>query len=138
MKIAISVAVESDVAERPVQRLLSRLVRHHEVEVNRRVFARGVNRGAGSAGQDGLDAVGGGAVALIELSLANRLNGGRLLPDPGRFFRGPGVGLPVQHESPQHWDAEQRQEDRGGAQVLGLSREIVSFRSDPVLSLIHI
>jgi len=57
MKIAISVAVESDVAERPVQRLLSRLVRHHEVEVNRRVFARGVNRGAGSAGQDGLDAV---------------------------------------------------------------------------------
>ena len=57
MKIAISASVESDVAQRHVQRLLSRPVREHEVEVTRRVDAGGMNRGTGSAGQDRLDAM---------------------------------------------------------------------------------
>ena len=82
MQIAISAAVESDVAERHVQRRLSCLVRHHEIEVKRRVFARGVNRGAGSAGQDGLDAVPFQSCPYRERDLLE----GRLLGDCHRGF----------------------------------------------------
>ena len=57
MNISISASAETDVTERPVQRLLSRLARKHEIEIKRSVCARGMNRGAGSAGQDGRDAV---------------------------------------------------------------------------------
>jgi hypothetical protein len=52
MKIAVSTSVEPDVAERHVQGLLRRLVRHHDIEVKRGVCARGMNRGAGPADQD--------------------------------------------------------------------------------------